>query len=150
MKRRSGRQPIATLPKATMSLTSFVSSLFSTVYSDAPAEEPKTEETPETPEEVVEEEEEPEPEDVSIPLAPGFSEFVTRYADRHESSSCIHRFGRNAKTVLSALRLRNTICTARRRSTMARVSRERIVLRNCKLPSEHKTKLVAEILVLQM
>jgi len=72
-KRRAGRQPITTLPKAAMSLTSFVSSLFPTVYADAPAEETKVEETPEetpetTEEEAAEEEEEPEPEDVSAPL----------------------------------------------------------------------------------
>lgn len=53
-----------------MSLTSFVSSLFSTVYADAPEEEPKAEETPEASEAEAEEEEEPEPEDVSIPLPP--------------------------------------------------------------------------------
>ncbi|KAF9778905.1 Non-heme 11 kDa protein of cytochrome bc1 complex [Thelephora terrestris] len=51
-----------------MTLTSFVSSLFSTVYADAPAEEQKAEETPEASEEAteqtVEEEEEPEPEDL--------------------------------------------------------------------------------------
>ena len=52
-----------------MSLTSFVSSLFSTVYADAPEEEPKAEETPEA-SEAEAEEEEPEPEDVSIPLPP--------------------------------------------------------------------------------
>ena len=71
------RQPIATLPKATMTLTSFVSSLFPTVYADAPDEEQKTEETPEVSEEPAEEkaeetpeeEEEPEPEDVSTPLS---------------------------------------------------------------------------------
>ena len=48
-----------------------MSSLFSTVYADAPAEEPKAEETQEVSEEpakeTVEEEEEPEPEDVSTP-----------------------------------------------------------------------------------
>lgn len=51
-----------------------MSSLFPTVYADAPAEEPatdieepKVEETPETSEEEVEEEE-PEPEDVSASL----------------------------------------------------------------------------------
>lgn len=60
-----------------MSLTSFVSSLFSTVYADAPAEEPKAEEPEaEEPSEAseggAEEEEEPEPEDVSIPPLPIF------------------------------------------------------------------------------
>jgi len=58
-----------------MSLTSFVTSLFSTVYADAPAEEskveePTAEETPEASEEVASEaasEEDEEPEDVSIP-----------------------------------------------------------------------------------
>lgn len=57
-----------------MTFTSLVSSLFSTVYADAPAEEQKAEEAPEVPEEVTEaaveeeaaaeEEEEPEPEDL--------------------------------------------------------------------------------------
>ena len=47
-----------------------MSSLFSTVYADAPEEEPKAEETPEASEAEAEEEEEPEPEDVSIPLPP--------------------------------------------------------------------------------
>lgn len=51
-----------------MTFTSFVSSLFSTVYADAPAEEQKAEESPEVPEvateAAAEEEEEPEPEDV--------------------------------------------------------------------------------------
>ena len=75
MKRRAWRQPIATLPKATVNFTSFVSSLFPTVYADAPAEEQKSEEepvaeeTPETPQEEAEEEEE-EPEDVGVPLPP--------------------------------------------------------------------------------
>jgi hypothetical protein len=70
------RRPIATLPNATMSFTSLVSSLFPTVYADAPVEEEKTEETPEVSEEPAEEkaeetaEEEEEPEDVSIPLPP--------------------------------------------------------------------------------
>lgn len=83
-KRRLPRWPIATLPKAAMIFTSFVSSLFPTVYADAPAEESRVEEsrveeTQEVSEEPVEEtagetaeEEEPEPEDVSIPLSPTF------------------------------------------------------------------------------
>ena len=64
-----------------MSFTSLVSSLFSTVYADAPAEEPtaeepkaeepEAEETPEASAEAVEEEEEPE--DVGAPLPPIFS-----------------------------------------------------------------------------
>lgn len=49
-----------------------MSSLFSTVYADASAEEQKAEEAPEVPEEATkaaaEEEEEPEPEDVSASL----------------------------------------------------------------------------------
>ena len=138
-----------------MSLTSFVSSLFSTVYADAPAEQPaaeeqKAEETPEASEEEVKEEEEPEPEDVSALLPPTLFWVVTRYADRCESFSCIHRSERNARIVLSAHPPRNTIYIARRRSIMAGVSRERIALRNCELLPTHNTKLVAEVLVLQM
>ena len=60
-----------------MTFTSFVSSLFPTVYADAPAEESKVEETQEVPEEpapqeAAEEEEEPEPEDVNRHLSPTF------------------------------------------------------------------------------
>ena len=59
-----------------MTLTSFVSSLFSTVYADAPVEEQKAEEIQEVSEEpaqeTAEEEEEPEPEDVNAPLSPIF------------------------------------------------------------------------------
>ena len=75
-----------------MSLTSLVSSLFSTIYADAPSEEPKVEETPEASEEkateeAVEEEaaeeeaaeeEEPEPEDVSMPLMSDISSGARR------------------------------------------------------------------------
>ena len=115
MKRRAGRQPIATLPKATMAFTSFVSSLFSTVYADAPTEEQKAEETPEASEETTEqaaegEEEEPEPEDVSC-----LRYFPTRYTNLHGPFSCNPRFEKNAKIVLNVLRPRNTICIARKR-----------------------------------
>ena len=137
-----------------MSLTSFVSSLFPTVYADAPAEEPatdieepKVEETPETSEEEVEEEEEPEPEDVGASLPLISSERATWSADHYESFSCIRRFERSVRIVLSALLLRSTICIARRRSIMARVTRERIASRNCELFPTHNTELVADTLV---
>jgi hypothetical protein len=133
-----------------MSFASFVSSLFSTVYADAPAEEPKAEETPEASEEPAEEEEEPEPEDVRILLSPIFFWGVTWDPDQHGPFSCIPRFERSAKTAHSALRSRSTIYIARRRSTAARVSRERIVLRNCKLLLAYTLKLDAEIFLLQM
>ena len=70
-----------------------MTSLFSTVYADAPAEEskveePKVEETPEPPAEVAEEaaeEEEEEPEDVSVP--PMLFWDVTMDADRRGRSA---------------------------------------------------------------
>ena len=145
-----------------MSLTSFVTSLFSTVYADAPAEESKVEEpedeetpkveaeaeeTPEASEEVAEEEEE-EPEDVSIP--PMLFWDVTMDANRGGPFSCTRRFERNARTVLYALLIRSTICIVKRRLITARVSREKIVLKSCKSLPMHNTKLAAEVLVLQM
>jgi len=140
-----------------MSLTSFVTSLFSTVYADAPAEESKveepdaeeqkTEETPEASEEVAEEEEE-EPEDVGIP--PVLFWDVTMDADRRGPFSCTRRFERSVRTVLYAPPIRNTICIVKRRLIMAKVSREKIVSKSCKSHPMHSTKLAAEILVLQM
>jgi len=137
-----------------MSPISFVSSLFSTVYCDAPAEEskveePEAEETPEAPEEVAEEaaeeEEEPEPEDVTMP--PMLSSLD---ADRPGLFSCTQRFERNARTVLNALLIRSTICIVKKRLIMVKVSREKIVSKSCKLFSVHNTRLAADVLLLQM
>ena len=135
-----------------MSLTSFVTSLFPTVYADAPAEEskaeePKVEETPEAPEEAAEEEEE-EPEDVRIP--PMLFWGVTLDADRRGPFRCTHRFEKNARTVLYALLIRNTICTVKRKLITVKVSRGRIALKSCKLLPIHNTKRATDIFGLQM
>ena len=129
-----------------------VTSLFSTVYADAPAEEsnveePKVEETPEASEEAVEEEEE-EPEDVCEPPMPSW--FAALDVDRRGPFRSTHRYERDARTVLYAPLIRSTICIVKRRSITAKVSRGRIVLKSCKLPPIHYPKPVAEILFLQM
>ena len=130
-----------------MKLTSFVPFIFSTTYCDAPAEEQKVEETPEASEEAAEKaetaevEEEPEPEDVGTPRY-----FLMSCTHRHEPSSYSLRFEKNVKIVLNALRFLSIIYIARRRSTAARASRERIVLKNCKPLPYIKFGPVADVL----
>lgn len=75
---------------------------------------------------------------------------MTWFTDRCGPFSCIPRSGRNARTVLSALPIRSTTCIARRRSITDKVTRERIVLKNCESLSTHNTDPIAEILILQM